>query len=75
MCPRCAATEVTVQAVSPVAGVWEVRRCECCHYFWRSTEPERRTRRESYPEAFRMTRRDVEAATEMPAVPPLRSAP
>ncbi|WP_243795409.1 non-oxidative hydroxyarylic acid decarboxylases subunit D [Saccharopolyspora gloriosae] len=73
MCPRCAAEELTRQAVSPVAGVWEVWRCERCHYFWRSTEPERRTERESYPAAFRMTQADIDEASEMPAIPPRRS--
>lgn len=72
MCPRCAATEVTLQAVSPVAGVWEVWQCERCLYTWRSTEPDRRTKRESYPDAFKMTQADIDEAPQVPAIPPLR---
>ncbi|EQD84746.1 non-oxidative hydroxyarylic acid decarboxylases subunit D [Saccharopolyspora erythraea] len=72
MCPRCAWQEVRRLAVSPVAGVWEVLQCARCLYAWRTTEPDRRTCRESYPQAFRMTQADIDAAPELPAVPPLR---
>ncbi|MFF1764812.1 non-oxidative hydroxyarylic acid decarboxylases subunit D [Streptomyces sp. NPDC058249] len=38
---------------------------------WRTTEPDRRTRREAYPVEFRMTRADIDDAPEVPVVPPL----
>ncbi|GAA4833833.1 non-oxidative hydroxyarylic acid decarboxylases subunit D [Saccharopolyspora rosea] len=71
ICPRCAWEDVTTLAVSPVAGVWEVYQCARCLYTWRSTEPERRTSRDAYPEAFRMTQADIDAAPQVPTVPPL----
>ncbi|MDU7328801.1 MAG: non-oxidative hydroxyarylic acid decarboxylases subunit D, partial [Klebsiella pneumoniae] len=38
---------------------------------WRDTEPLRRTSREHYPEAFRMTQKDIDEAPQVPHVPPL----
>jgi 3-polyprenyl-4-hydroxybenzoate decarboxylase len=35
--------------------------------------PIRRTRRDAYPEAFRVTLEDIRSATEVPPVPPLRT--
>jgi hypothetical protein len=40
---------------------------------WRTSEPDRRTRRHAYPEQFRMTAEDIRNAPEVPAVPPLRT--
>ncbi|MFB7501111.1 non-oxidative hydroxyarylic acid decarboxylases subunit D [Streptomyces sp. NPDC056161] len=71
-CPRCAATRTERLATSPVPGVWDVHQCQDCLYTWRTTEPARRSSRRAYPEEFRMTRADIEGATEVPAVPPLR---
>lgn len=73
MCPRCAAGGSRRLAVG-TGAVWEVRQCETCLYTWRTTEPARRTERASYPEEFKMTRADMDAAPEVPAVPPLRTA-
>ena len=74
MCPRCGHEVLAKLADSPVPGVWEVHQCQLCLYTWRNTEPARRTRRELYPEEFRMTRADIDNAPEVPAVPPLRAA-
>jgi len=71
-CPRCAFDTVAKLADSPVPGAWEVLQCARCLYTWRTTEPVRRTSREHYPEEFRMTQADIDAAPEVPAVPPLR---
>jgi hypothetical protein len=71
MCPRCADEDVQRLAVSPVNGVWEVLQCARCLYTWRTTEPPRRTQREHYPDAFRMTQADIDNAPEVPTVPPL----
>ncbi|WP_037577730.1 non-oxidative hydroxyarylic acid decarboxylases subunit D [Phaeacidiphilus oryzae] len=71
-CPRCAHTAVDLLHASPVPGVWEVLQCARCLYAWRTTEPERRTSREAYPEAFRLTPQMIADAPEVPAVPPLR---
>jgi vanillate/4-hydroxybenzoate decarboxylase subunit D len=73
ICPRCAFQTVEKLATSPVAGVWDVLQCQRCLYTWRTTEPARRTRRDAYPDAFKMTAADIENAIEVPAVPPLRS--
>jgi hypothetical protein len=40
-------------------------------YTWRDTEPLRRTSREHYPEAFRMTQKDIDEAPQVPTIPPL----
>ncbi len=56
---------------SPVPGVWDVLQCTRCLYMWRTTEPDRRTRREAYPVEFRLTQADIDAAPEVPVVPPL----
>ncbi|GGQ58080.1 non-oxidative hydroxyarylic acid decarboxylases subunit D [Streptomyces flaveolus] len=74
-CARCAHESIRTLYSSPVPGVWDVLRCDRCLYTWRTSEPPRRTRRDAYPEAFRLTPADIENATEVPAVPPLRTAP
>ena len=60
ICPRCADEHIEVMATSPVKGVWTVYQCQHCLYTWRDTEPLRRTSREHYPEAFRMTQKDID---------------
>ncbi|KME22106.1 cytoplasmic protein [Klebsiella pneumoniae] len=62
ICPRCADEKIEVMATSPVKGVWTVYQCQHCLYTWRDTEPLRRTSREHYPEAFRMTQKDIDEA-------------
>ncbi|WP_328535171.1 non-oxidative hydroxyarylic acid decarboxylases subunit D [Streptomyces sp. NBC_00344] len=72
-CPRCAFAVLTRLATSPVPGVWDVLQCGRCLYTWRTSEPARRTRRDAYPESFKLTEADIANAIEVPAVPPLRS--
>jgi len=72
ICPRCAFDRIERLATSSVPGVWDVLQCGRCLYTWRTTEPARRTDRDLYPEEFRMTRADIDAAPEVPTVPPLR---
>ncbi|MDN3352195.1 non-oxidative hydroxyarylic acid decarboxylases subunit D [Actinomadura sp. DC4] len=74
ICPRCAYRIVEEIFSSPIPDVWDVLQCRQCHYMWRTSEPARRTRRDAYPEAFRMTLDDIDGASEMPPVPPLRAA-
>lgn len=74
MCPRCGHEVLVKLADSPRPGVWEVHQCRLCLYTWRSTEPARRTQRAHYPEEFRMTQADIDAAQELPVVPPLGAA-
>jgi hypothetical protein len=71
-CPRCDSPLVEVMATSPMPGVWELLHCERCLYAWRTTEPARRTTRAAYPERFRLTQEAIDAAIEMPSIPPLR---
>ena len=66
ICPRCADEKIEVMATSPVKGVWTVYQCQHCLYTWRDTEPLRRTSREHYPEAFRMTQKDIDEAPQVP---------
>ncbi|MEU0192131.1 non-oxidative hydroxyarylic acid decarboxylases subunit D [Streptomyces afghaniensis] len=73
ICPRCAHRTVDLVFSSPVPGVWDVLQCPRCLYMWRTSEPARRTRRDAYPELFRMTAEDIRNAPEVPAVPPLRT--
>ncbi|MFI1620366.1 non-oxidative hydroxyarylic acid decarboxylases subunit D [Streptomyces lydicus] len=73
LCPRCAHDAVGRLATSPVPGVWDVLQCHRCLYTWRTTEPARRTRRDAYPDVFKLTADDLAAAIEVPAVPPLRT--
>ncbi|GHH29864.1 non-oxidative hydroxyarylic acid decarboxylases subunit D [Streptomyces rubradiris] len=72
-CPRCAHESVGTLYSSPVPGVWDVVQCARCLYTWRTSEPDRRTRRAAYPQAFRLTVEDLANAAEVPAVPPLRT--
>jgi len=74
VCPRCEAQTVVVLAVSPVAGVWELKQCQRCEYVWRTTEPPRRSDPAHYPAAFRLTERDLRDAVAVPVVPPLTSS-
>ncbi|WP_392674805.1 non-oxidative hydroxyarylic acid decarboxylases subunit D [Streptomyces sp. LN785] len=71
ICPRCAHGTIETITTSPVPGVWDVLQCARCLYMWRTTEPERRTRREAYPVEFRLTQEDIDSAHETPVVPPL----
>lgn len=71
LCPRCTWETINRLACSPVAGVWEVLQCGRCLYTWRTTEPERRTSRDAFPEKFRLTQDDIDNAPEVPSVPPL----
>ncbi|MEU6388357.1 non-oxidative hydroxyarylic acid decarboxylases subunit D [Streptomyces sp. NPDC046939] len=73
-CPRCAFEAVSLLATSPVPGVWDVLQCDRCLYTWRTTEPDRRTRRDAYPDLFKLTQADIDDAIEVPAIPPLRTA-
>lgn len=73
ICPRCAEERVDKLASSPVPDVWDVLQCQFCLYTWRTTEPARRTRRDAYPEEFKMTQADIDNAPEVPAIPPLRT--
>jgi hypothetical protein len=72
VCPRCAYAELEHVHSSPVPGVWDVLQCRRCLYMWRTSEPARRTRREDYPEGFRLSVEDMANAGEVPTVPPLR---
>ena len=71
ICPRCADEQIEVMAKSPVKDVWTVYQCQHCLYTWRDTEPLRRTSREHYPQAFRMTQKDIDDAPMVPSIPPL----
>lgn len=71
ICPRCAVEHIELLAESPVEGVWTVHQCQHCLYTWRSTEPLRRTSREHYPDAFKMTQEDIDQAPKVPTIPPL----
>ncbi|MFE7660999.1 non-oxidative hydroxyarylic acid decarboxylases subunit D [Streptomyces celluloflavus] len=73
-CPRCGYESLQLLYSSPVAGAWEVHQCRRCLYCWRTCEPDRRTRRDAYPESFKMTAEDIRDAPEVPAVPPLRQS-
>lgn len=73
ICPRCADEALETLATSPVPGVWDVLQCARCLYTWRTTEPDRRTRREAYPVQFRITQEDIDNAMEVPVVPPLNA--
>lgn len=70
ICPRCADEHIEVLATSPVkmSGRYSV---PALFLHWRDTEPLRRTSREHYPEAFRMTQKDIDDAPMVPHIPPL----
>ena len=72
-CPRCDHDDITRLAVSPGPDIWDVHHCERCLYTWRTSEPARRTRREQYPERFRLTPEDLTHAPAVPAVPERRA--
>jgi hypothetical protein len=73
ICPRCAHGTIERLFSSPVPGIWEVLQCSRCLYLWRTSEPPRRTRRDTYPDSFKMTAEDIANAPEVPAIPPLRT--
>ncbi|CAM3587303.1 Phenolic acid decarboxylase subunit D [Vibrio aerogenes CECT 7868] len=73
ICPRCGHEHIDLLAKSPVPDVWTVHQCLLCLYTWRSTEPLRRTSREHYPDAFKITQADMDNAPEVPRIPPLLS--
>jgi rubredoxin len=73
-CPRCGYETIEELFASPVPDAWTVLQCQQCLYCWRTSEPDRRTRRDSYPEEFMMTVADIASAPEVPSIPPLRHA-
>jgi hypothetical protein len=68
-CPRCTSPETEQLAGSPVPGAWTVTICRRCRYSWRSTEPLPNRSRDHYPDRFRLTQADIDAAPDVPAVP------
>jgi hypothetical protein len=74
-CPRCGHETIELLFTSPVPGVWDLLQCGRCLYAWRTSEPARRTDRAAYPASFRMSQADIDAAPEVPSIPPLRSRP
>jgi transcription elongation factor Elf1 len=73
VCPRCTHETLSQLYTSPVPGAWEVLQCAQCLYTWRTSEPDRRTERDAYPDEFRMTTADIISAPEVPSIPPLRT--
>ena len=71
ICPRCADEIIEIMARSQIKDVWKVYQCQNCFYSWRDTEPLRRTKRELYPEEFRMQQEDIDNAPEVPTIPPM----
>ena len=72
ICPRCADEKIDVMAKSPVKGVWTVYQVPALSVYLagipsRCAAPSR----EHYPEAFRMTQKDIDEAPQVPHVPPL----
>lgn len=67
-CPRCGGSALDQLARSPVPGSWEVWGCQRCRYSWRSTEPLANRSRAHYPERFRLTPAQLDAAREVPPV-------
>ncbi|KUF19197.1 MULTISPECIES: non-oxidative hydroxyarylic acid decarboxylases subunit D [Streptomyces] len=72
-CPRCLYDHAETVTAAPEGGaaVWEVRQCPRCWYAWRSTEAPARTSAEHFPAEHRLTPEAIDAAPELPAVPPL----
>jgi hypothetical protein len=75
ICPRCTYDRIDKLYTSPVPGVWDVLQCQRCLYCWRTSEPDRRTKPEAYPQQFKMTLEDIKNAPEVPTIPPLVSTP
>ena len=73
ICPRCSYQSIEKLYASPVPDVWDVLQCQQCLYSCRTSEPDRRTKREAYPEQFKMTLEDINNAPEVPTTPPLVS--
>ncbi|MGQ4596826.1 non-oxidative hydroxyarylic acid decarboxylases subunit D [Nocardia sp. R6R-6] len=75
ICPRCAHDLIEQLFTSPVPGVWDVLQCQRCFFCWRTSEPPRRSRRDAYPDTFKLTADDIANAVELPAIPPLLDTP
>jgi vanillate/4-hydroxybenzoate decarboxylase subunit D len=75
ICPRCAYDAIDTLYTSPVPDAWDVLQCRQCLYCWRTSEPDRRTKPEAYPQQFKMTLEDIKNAPEVPTIPPLVSTP
>ncbi|MEU9291237.1 non-oxidative hydroxyarylic acid decarboxylases subunit D [Streptomyces sp. NPDC048275] len=58
-------------AMTTPPGLGYVAQVSTRTWMWRTTEPARRSTRDAYPAAFRMTQADIDHAIEVPAVPPL----
>jgi hypothetical protein len=49
-----------------MAGAWTVTICRRCRYSGRSTEPLPNRSRDHYPDRFRLTQADIDAARDVP---------
>jgi vanillate/4-hydroxybenzoate decarboxylase subunit D len=72
ICARCKSQHTRKIAASPVAGAWEVRVCERCLFSWRTTEPDHIVEPDSYPSTFALTEAEIDAARDVPNIPPRR---
>ncbi|WP_346279728.1 non-oxidative hydroxyarylic acid decarboxylases subunit D [Pseudonocardia sp.] len=69
VCPRCGSADLSILARSAVADAWTVHGCSRCAYSWRSTEPPRTSRRDVYPDRFKLSGTEIAAAPDVPPVP------
>lgn len=74
ICPRCADEQIEVMAKSCGERCLDGLPVPALPLYWRDTEPLRRTSREHYPQAFRMTQKDIDDAPMVPSIPPLLAA-
>jgi hypothetical protein len=70
-CPRCTDDHIDTLAISKIPDAWEILQCQRCLFTWRTTEQANITTREAYPDVFRLTQEDMDAAPIVPSVPPL----
>ncbi len=72
-CPRCGFHIIETLYTAPICSTWDILQCTQCLYAWRTTEPLHRTHRHAYRDSFTMTIDGIRDASEVPAVPPLRT--
>lgn len=71
-CPRCDYDKVERLYGSSVSDAWDVLRCQRCLYTSRTSEADRRTQRDAYPDRFKMAAADIDDTPEVPSIPRLR---
>lgn len=71
-CPRCDKDEAEKVFEAPKENAWELYRCRCCNFIWRSTEKKYIKNGGAYNPSFKLDEIKIREMIDKPLIPPLR---